>query len=52
RIDNLQILSAQPANMFEREVKSAMRRWRYQQGRPGTGVTMTIKFRLNGVEIN
>ena len=52
RIDNLQILSAQPANMFEREVKSAMRRWRYEQGRPGTGVTMTIKFRLNGVEIN
>ncbi|MHC0326080.1 TonB family protein, partial [Klebsiella pneumoniae] len=52
RIDNLQILSAQPANMFEREVKSAMRRWRYQQGRPGTGVTMTIKSRLNGVEIN
>ena len=52
RIDNLQILSAQPANMFEREVKSAMRRWRYEQGRPGSGVTMTIKFRLNGVEIN
>ncbi|MGA4816620.1 TonB family protein [Pseudomonas aeruginosa] len=52
RIDNLQILSAQPANMFEREVKSAMRRWRYEQARPGTGVTMTIKFRLSGVEIN
>ncbi|MDP1324005.1 TonB system transport protein TonB, partial [Klebsiella pneumoniae] len=36
----------------ERELKSSMRRWRYQQGRPGNGVTMTIKFRLNVVEIN
>jgi protein TonB len=36
--------------MFERDVKSALRNG--EAGKPGTGVTMTIKFRLKGVEIS
>ncbi|HDS1118146.1 TPA: TonB system transport protein TonB, partial [Pluralibacter gergoviae] len=44
--------SAKPANMFEREVRNAMRKWRYQPGQPGNGLTMNIVFRLNGVQVD
>lgn len=48
RVDNVRIVSADPAGVFEREVKRAVRRWRYQAGRPGQDVRVTVYFRIDG----
>ncbi|WP_232238224.1 TonB family protein [Edwardsiella hoshinae] len=48
RVDNVRIVSADPAGVFEREVKRAVRRWRYQPGRPGHDVRVTVYFRIDG----
>ena len=48
RVGNVTILSAQPRNMFERSVRDQVKKWRYQPGQPGQGITMNIVFRING----
>jgi protein TonB len=49
QVENLQIISATPRNMFERQIREAVPRWRYQSGKPGKNLTMTVIFTLSGV---
>ncbi|MGV7961313.1 TonB system transport protein TonB [Photorhabdus tasmaniensis] len=48
RVKNIEVISADPPNVFDREVKKAMRKWRYEKI-PAVGYITTVKFKMTGV---
>lgn len=46
RVNNVRILFADPPDTFERAVKQAMKKWRYERGKPVRDLTMRVAFRM------
>ncbi|MEA9444230.1 TonB family protein [Candidatus Fukatsuia symbiotica] len=47
---NVKVLQATPRNIFEREVKKVMKKWRYESI-AFKGYVMVIKFKINGLSM-
>ncbi|WP_445493407.1 TonB system transport protein TonB [Photorhabdus sp. SF281] len=48
RVKNIEVISANPPNVFDREVKKAMRKWRYEKI-PAVGYITTVEFKITGI---
>ena len=42
--ENIKIVSAEPHGVFEKSVKSHVRNWRFEKGKPQQDITTTITF--------
>ncbi|MER2472358.1 TonB system transport protein TonB [Photorhabdus laumondii] len=48
RVKNIEVIGANPPNVFEREVKKAMRKWRFEKI-PALGYITTVEFKITGI---
>lgn len=48
RVKNIEVIGANPPNVFDREVKKAMRKWRFEKI-PAVGYITTVEFKMTGI---
>lgn len=48
KLENIRIINATPKNLFEEEVKRALKKWQYER-KASQNIRLTINFRLNGI---
>ncbi|OCQ54074.1 transport protein TonB [Photorhabdus australis subsp. thailandensis] len=48
RVKNIEVIGANPPNVFDREVRKAMRKWRYEKI-PAVGYITTVEFKITGI---
>ncbi|GGY42672.1 energy transducer TonB [Parvularcula lutaonensis] len=48
KVSNVTVLSAEPAGIFDSAAVAAVKRWKFEAGKPTTGIKKKIAFQMQG----
>jgi protein TonB len=47
-VSNVNVVSAEPAGIFEGAATKAVQRWKFEAGKPATGIMKKVVFKIEG----